>query len=290
LNNLFGQGKQIDVQTDKTDEKRRSLSINYSQPWFLIGLGEMTIDVMSRDFRDEFYEFSLGTGYHTRINQSFTTGLTIKWKSVKPVMGTKSYNNYSGGFSIKKSTLTDQFNPQKGLALSGGVELSHRQYKFDGLSESNFQQSINETKMNVQLSLFKPMFGPVIGRISLNYVGLESSEAIPPLSELFLIGGPGSLRGFRNEQFPAIRSAYGTIEPRIRFSQGYLFAFCDAAYLNNRHEDLGGSAKTEEEYLWSYGLGFGLGNRGRNLCLSLGVNPDQGLQEPRLSIELSSDI
>ena len=105
-----------------------------------------------------------------------------------------------------------------------------------------------------------------------------------------MIGGPGTLRGYRNEQFTAIRTVYGTIEPRLRFGSGFGFLFYDAAYLNNRMMDQSEKIETVEDFKWSYGLGLGVGNNLRSVLLSLGWEPQSGFDQPRLSIALSSDI
>jgi len=289
FNNLFGQGKQIDLNSERIDSKRKTLNVSYSQPLFLMGLGELGLNVFTRDYRNEFYEFALAASYHTRINKNLMTGVRFGWKSVKPESGNAGYNSYRGLFSISRKTFSEDFNPRHGLALKWDIEFAFRKYTASNLVASN-AQAFNETRNNISADIYQPIIGLLLGHLGLHYAGLETSESIPPLSELILIGGPGSLRGYRTDQFAAVRAAYGTIEPRVRFSQGYLFAFYDAAYLNNRIANSNYDIITYEQYRWSYGLGFGLGDGRRSLSLSLGLNPDFGLNEPRLSMELSSDI
>lgn len=290
LNNLFGTGKQVNIHSDRIEARRRTLSINYSQPLFIIGLGELALGVNSRDFRDEFYEFSLAASYNTRINQSFSSGLNLHWKSVKPETGNSGYNSYSGRFSINRTNFTDEFNPSRGLSLYWGIEFAIREYTSTNLPDPSASRILHETRTIIHSSLYQPLTGPLLAKFAINYVGLETGENFPPLSELVLIGGPKSLRGYRNEQFAALRSAFGTFEPRFKFSRGFLFAFYDSAYLNNRIPAAGASVINDEQFKWSYGIGFGIGGRARNVALSLGLNPEFGFDEPRLSIELSSDL
>jgi len=290
LNNLFGQGKQINVVSQRRDARRNTLDVGYSQPLFLIGLGELNLNVITRDYREEFYEFAIKGSLQSRVNKNFVTGMELDWKSVKPDIGSTGYNRYSGEFSISRRSFSEEFNPAQGLALKWGIDFSFRQYTADKLPAALKSRTFNETCNKLSLSLFQPLPGPVLGHLKLNYEGLETGESLPPLSELVLIGGPGSLRGYRNEQFAAIRTAYGTFEPRIRFNQGYLFTFYDAAYLNNRVPGENSTVVTDEQFHWSYGFGFGLGTLRRSLVMSLGFNPDFGINDPRLSIDLSSDI
>ena len=290
LNNLFGQGKEVSIISERRDPRRNILNVGYTQPFFLAGLGELNLNLATRDYRDEFYEFAVSTGIHSRINKDFVTGLELGWKSVTPELGNTGYNRFTGQFSISRKTFASDFNPSGGLALKWGIDFSFRRYTSANLPSTLPSRTFNETRSKLKASIFQPFPGPILAHLALNYEGLETREPLPPLSELVLIGGPGSLRGYRNEQFAAIRAAYGTLEPRIRFNGGYLLAFYDAAYLNNRIPAGVGSVTADELFRWSYGLGFGLGNRSRNLIMSLGFNPDLGFNEPRLSIDLSSDI
>ncbi len=290
LNNLFGQGKQINVVSQRRDSRRNTLDVSYTQPMFLIGLGELNFNVHTRDFRDEFYEFAFATGLQSRVNKNFVTGIGLGLKSVKPEIGNTGYNRYTGQFSISHRNVSDEFNPSRGLALKWGIDFSFRRYTAVDLPLTLESRTFNETRNKLGVSLFQPLIGPILSHMALNYEGLETSELFPPVSELVLIGGPGSLRGYRNEQFAALRTAYGTFEPRLRFNQANIFAFYDAAYLNNRVPGANGTVFTDEQFRWSYGLGFGLGTGRRSLVMSLGINPDFGFSDPRLSIDLSSDI
>ena len=122
-----------------------------------------------------------------------------------------------------------------------------------------------------------------------NYRGLETGETEPPLSELYLIGGPGTLRGFRNDRFVAQRTAFASVEPRLRFRTAYLFLFYDGAYLNRRTVADSGTV-TNEDYRYGYGLGLAVADANRSVKLSLGWNEETGFDQPRLSIELQSDL
>ncbi|MCH7691326.1 MAG: hypothetical protein IIA17_09820 [candidate division Zixibacteria bacterium] len=290
LNNLFGSGKRVEIVSEKRESGRNLLSVQYSQPSFIAGTGELKFEVLTRNYRDEFYEFDITAGFSTRLNSSFTTGLKLGWKSVIPETGNLNYRAVSGQFAVSKRTKPASFNPVDGLAVNWAIDFRFRKYNSDNLPEFLKQRSFYETRNNFSVSLFQKFAGPFIWYSKIRYEGLETKEDLPPLSELILIGGPGTLRGYRNEQFTAIRTVYGTIEPRLRFGSGFGFLFYDAAYLNNRILNQNKKIETLENFKWSYGLGLGVGNNLRSVLLSLGWEPQAGFDQPRLSIELSSDI
>jgi hemolysin activation/secretion protein len=148
----------------------------------------------------------------------------------------------------------------------------------------------NETRTNVSLRFYYPLLKSLVGHLGLGYSGMETSEIFPPESELIFIGGPGTLRGYRNEQFLAQRTATGTMEPRLRFDQGYLFFFYDAAYINRPIPDTDGNARTDEFYRDGYGFGVALLNSEKSLKMSLGWNRDLTFDQPRISIQFAADI
>ena len=129
-----------------------------------------------------------------------------------------------------------------------------------------------------------------MGHAAFGYVGLETNESLPPPAELYYIGGPGTIRGYRNEQFAAIRSAYATLEPRLRFDSGYLFVFYEGAYINNRVAAGDGGTRADEFYRSSYGVGGAVIDGSRSVRISLGWNPEASFDQPRLSLEFSSEI
>ena len=290
LNNLLGSGKRVEIVSEKRESGRNLLRVQYSQPSFVVGTGEMKFAVLTRNYRDEFYEFDITAGYATRLNNSFTSGLKLGWKSVIPESGNLNYRAVSGQFAISKQTNPVSFNPAHGFAVNWSIDFRFRKYQSEILPEFIKQRSFYETRNNLSVSLFQKFAGAFIWHGRIQYQGLETKEDLPPLSELILIGGPGTLRGYRNEQFAAIRTVYGTIEPRLRFGSGFGFVFYDAAYLNNRLINQSEEIETVEDFKWSYGLGLGVGNNLRSLLLSLGWEPQAGFDRPRLSIELSSDI
>jgi len=288
--NLFGGGRRARLLSERREDSRQILDILYRQPLFLFGVGDVGFGAATRDYRDQFYEFSLSTDYRTRFSDSFSAGLKLGWRSVEPSGEGASYNAFSSDITIENNTIDYPENPSAGTSLTWTIGFAYRRYSDDSLSNSAGRAGFNETRTAVKAQWYQRLKANLIGHVRAEFLGLQTAEALPPVSELFLIGGPPAIRGFRNEQFAAIRTAYGTLEPRIRFNTGYLFFFYDGAYLNNRVSNIGGDIITEELYRYSYGLGAAVVDRGRSVKLSLGWNPDLPFDQPRLSLEFSSEI
>lgn len=289
VRNLFGRGRQVSLLSERREKGRNRLEVRYRQPMLWLGVGSLGFKVATRDYRDRFYEFAAGADYVTSLNREWSAGIELSWASVEPSLALPSYDRFESGFSVSRETVDNPLNPGRGLAVSSSVAYSHRRYANEALT-TGLRQSFNETRVGLDLDFYQPVGHKSVLHVGLNYAGLETSESLPPLSELVLVGGPGTLRGFRNEQFAVLRAACGTIEPRLRFEGGNFFIFYDAAYLNNRISDNAGATRTEEFYRSGYGVGLALTNPGRAVRISLGWNRDLAFDEPRLAVEMFSDI
>lgn len=289
LTNLFGGGRSVGVRSARPDRGRTMLNIDYSQPVFLLGMDRLALNVATRNFEDDFYEFGFAGEYRTYLTPEFNLSLRPGWRRVEPEGPTAGYSAYRIGLGAERSTLDQPLNPAAGYRLETAVDYVYRRYSEDTLTAGANRASYNETRTRLGVELYQRLVGQVVGAISVTYEGYESEQEQPSLAELILVGGPGSIRGYRNEQFAVRRTAYGTIEPRYRFTNGYAFVFYDAAYLNRTIAGPDGPT-TDERFEWGTGFGLSLTQDGRSLTVSFGWGKESALDEPRLSIDLRSGL
>lgn len=292
LNNLFGYGRRVSLLSQRRKHDCNELRIGYIQPLFWLGPGSIKFVVATRDYRDSFYEFSLLGSYRLNKWRRISSAVSLEYRSVEPVptLRRPSFSVYAIEHEIQWQTIDEAFNPSSGVELSWSLLYSYRKYRSDSVLLSNSNSAFNETRISVYMSGYQQLIGPLVGYLAIQYTGLETDEVLPPVSELILVGGPGSLRGYRNEQYAVVRTAIFTAEQRIRFDGGYLFGFADGAYLNNRIENTNESVYDDEFFRLGYGVGLAIHNSTRSVKLSLGWNPETSVDQARLSIELSSEI
>ena len=288
LRNLLGGGREAEIHSERIERGRQALDIRYRQPVFLFGADQLQLGVSTRDFREEFYEFALDGRFDAGLSTNTSLGLILGWKRVEPAASI-GFSRYMAGFGLRRRVMDDRINPTSGYDVDWSITYAYRRYSDDTLATGAGGKGYNETHAVLKSNWYRHVIGPVVGHLSANYIGLETSDSLPPLSELVLVGGPGTIRGYRNDQFAAKRAAFGTIEPRFRFPQGYFFVFYDAAYIN-RPVLSNGKVDTEELYRYGIGGGLSLVGEGRSVTLSLGWAQDAAIDQPRLSIELSYDI
>lgn len=286
--NPFGSGRELSILSEKRDKNNQLLGFHYTQPLFLIGNDQLKLSLNSRDYRDLFYEFSVFGKYTIKLKSRWKGSLKLSAKNVEPEDDIDSYRSYTSEVLLNYRSKLNKHNFSK-FVLDWSIAYSHRKYKSDSTYE-NSGKALNETRNEIAVYITRPIAGSFTPHFSLKYVGLETSEDLPPISELYLIGGPGKIRGFRNEQFPAVRSLMSTFEPRFYFSQSYLFSFVDIALISNRVLRSNDLIETDNQWQSGYGFGFFLSGERNNVKMSLGWNKELPIDKPRLSIELQSSF
>ena len=285
LPNLFGEGKQITALSSRREKGRNLLNLSYRQPAFWLGRGELSANLSTRDYRDNFYEFALQTGYAVSVGKGTTVGAVLGWKRVEP-SDSIGYSRYQAGVTFQRTVLDDGVNPSNGYTIKTSVTYTYRKYSNDSAS---IGRSYNDTRAALDAAGYYPMFRNLVAMLGVGYRGVETQEESLPISELYFIGGPGTLRGFRNEQFAAQQAVLAMIESRLRFASGYLFGFYDAAFLQLTVRGATG-VTLDETYECGFGGGLALVTPARSVRLSLGWNRDLSFDQPYLSIEFVSGL
>jgi outer membrane protein assembly factor BamA len=145
-------------------------------------------------------------------------------------------------------------------------------------------QYIFEARLGVTTDLTRNSHGAV----EIVYRGIESDEEYVPLSEQFYVGGAGTVRGYRENQFHGRRVGYARSELRLgksRRENAYLFV--DAGYVLEETQDADGLVAAGEEYPIGYGFGLRTESRVGNIDISFGVGEELSLQQTKVHVILN---
>ncbi|MBI5268017.1 MAG: BamA/TamA family outer membrane protein [candidate division Zixibacteria bacterium] len=288
MRNLFGDGRQVRLATDRTDKDHNTLGVLYRQPLFWFGVSDWSIDLSTRNFRKQFYEFNSAVRLETRIGNQTAVGVGAGWKRVDPATSDSSYQRYTAGLDYRSSSFEDTINPVGGARLDWSAAYVNRRYRSD--SASTPRSSQNETRAWIKGEYCRKLPSRLVGIVAGNFATLETKEALPPISELYLIGGHGTLRGYRTDQFAARRAAYGSGELRWRGKNGYLSGFCDFAWLNRPEKKPDNSVVAVEQTQVGYGIGLNLIDRGRAVTLAFSWNPGVRFRRPQVLLKLVTGL
>lgn len=288
--NIFGDGREISIISQKKDINHQHLALNYKQPIFLFGIGSAGMSVQTRDYREQFYEFIISSQMQTYFKKKINLGFDGQYKSVEQENDNLSYSSTQLSFSISnKNSVSIKYNSDK-LLYDWRFSYGRRKYKTDSSSVLTSHSSFNESRIEINTQFFKSLISPMMLFIDMNFKSYQTDENLPPFAELYLIGGTNSIRGFKDEQFPSIRNFTATIESQYQFDSGNLFLFYDGGYIYNR--TVSETVQFDETTIYRYGYGGGISllNNSNSLKMSFGWNKNLTFDNPRISIQLKTGL
>ncbi|MEK7774465.1 MAG: hypothetical protein AAB305_01095 [Candidatus Zixiibacteriota bacterium] len=286
LQNLFGSGKSIRIDTRRPQKKRNELDIAYSQIVFLGGTGSWGLGISTRDYIDQFYEFQVQSTWDMRSGPGSVLGGALGWKSVENETG-RSFTAWSAGVRASLHGNTSDRNRKGSWSVKTEFTSIYRRFRAD----SSYAQinSAFDVRAGVDIEASKSLFRSFGLMVSAGYHGLKTKDSIPSASELVYVGGPLLLRGYRTDQFAAIHAINGTIEPGVGFASGRTGLFVDAAWLSSRTL-FNGVAVTDEQIRTGFGWFVRLVGESSSLNIGLAWNPYVHFDEPRLTLDLMSRL
>lgn len=292
LRNIFGQGRFVELLIDRREKDKAVFRFNYTQPTFLLGQGRTGIGISTRDYRKQFYEFALTAFYDLDLTQTSRLRVNLEWKDVEPEPADlPSYNIYGVGVRLQSGEIRAETGYDFQSSLDWRITYLSRRYNTGGESDSLQKSTYEDTRIDLTAEILKRMSGTLYGYGRLIVRDVESGEKPLPLSELVLFGGPGTIRGYRNDRFSARRLFISALEPRLFWDRySYLFPFFDAVYYEYYRIDNSSVPGKFDDFLYGYGIGVNFGSATRKLILSLSWGKDAVVDEPRLNVTVSDQF
>lgn len=219
--NFLGRGQNLGVSLNLAD-KQSAYDFSFSEPYFQDTLWSAGVRVFQSnnqgridfDERKTGASFFLGhpLGDYLRANLNYTYTASRLFDNVfkesdgyeyttdrdlYPLSTAEGDASQIGG-SIEYDTRNDRFKSTKGIYARGS-------YSVTGLIGGN----LHFQKLGADFRFFKNLFWDVIWRNSFNYETISSTrgDREVPFSELYLLGGPYSLRGYRSSRIGTTRES-----------------------------------------------------------------------------------
>jgi outer membrane protein insertion porin family len=267
--NLFGTGRGIAVNWQKPERLSQELELKYLEPW-LIGLPvnfNLGYYQKKQDstYIQKKYDFSLEYLTTDELSASILLGL----ESVVPIdNGSQLFTVYNSslvttGVSVKIDSRDDPYSPQKGIYFLNTYAYSQK--KINGPEQfltPSVEKNIALKRIKVDLNLYHSFFERQVAALGIH--GRELQGKTFETSDLYLLGGTNTLRGYKENQFSGSRVLWSNLEYRFLMSQrSFAFLFYDAGYYLRKAEP-----ERNILELSGYKTGYGLG---LNLETGLGV-------------------
>lgn len=260
LRNLFGTGRAFAIKWEKIDRSSQNLELNYKEPWFLNFPLNLKFGLFQRKQDSTFVrrKITAEAEYLATENFSasviFSTGETIPAELKNKRFTVWKSDNTETGVNLNYDIRDDIFSPRSGILLNSTFLVSRK--RITGPEEyltDETETKINLNKIEIDFHFYQQIFKNQI--IALKLHGRELAGNKTELSDLYLMGGTNSLRGYRENQFAGNRILWENLEYRLLLGgRSFAFLFADAGYYLRKEDPEYLIPETE-----SFKTGFGAG-------------------------------
>ncbi len=284
LRNLFGTGRGASIRWQQENPSSQELELHYLEPWLLNYPFNLELGLFQRKQDSTYVQRSLDAKLEFLATDEISASLLLSSLSTIPTerkLKTFTVFNSSSlvtGVSLKIDTRSDLYSPTKGILFISNFKSSIK--KINGPANyitSDTKTEVNYQRIELDMHVFHELFNKQVVALGLHARELKGNDF--EISDLYLLGGVNTLRGYREKQFQGNRIFWSNLEYRYLLeSRSFIFLFFDSGYYlrdENQTPTLSGQAPT---YLSGqvrnisrasgFKIGYGLG---LNIETGLGV-------------------
>lgn len=244
MRNLFGTGRSAAVKWEQIDRNSQELQLKYQEPYVMGFPVNIGVELYQKKQDTSYVQRKfLGTidylaGENFTFSFEFASESTIPTESEYSVFSVYRANFITTGVNVMIDTRDDPYAPTRGIHFINGYSLSHKE--ITGPEEyisAGIKTKLALQRIRIDITGYYELFMNNI--VSLGFHGREMIGEMQEQSDLYLLGGTNTLRGYREDQFSGSRIAWVNAEYRFMMSpRSYLFAFFDMGYYLRKKNDL----------------------------------------------------
>jgi len=263
--NLFGTARRLDAAWMKPGSGTQEIRLAYEEPWafgFPVNLG----GGFSQRRQDSTYvETRWKLSAEFLASASLSVSGLLESQGVVPSSGPSGagvagYNATTGGALVRYDTRDDREIPRSGVDFRSEYRSGKKAPTAGNAADATVRH------IGFDFDLYVPAGGRQVVALALH--GREVSTDDPGPADLYRLGGFRTLRGFREEQFSGVRTAWGAAEYRfLAGGRSFFYGFFDPGYVREAND-------TPEFFTYGYGIGMrietGIGLVGVSFALGKG--------------------
>jgi len=285
LRNLFGTGRAAAFRWQKIDRLSQELELKYFEPWIFDFPFHLNLGLFQKKQDSSFVQRKYSVALDYVASSEITLSGTFDYEKVIPTL-----NDYgiisvfdatliSTGLMLKYDSRNDPYSPTEGIFFSNAYVYTRK--KINGparLIVPSTQTNVTHQKIIADFSVYYEPFKRQV--VALGLHGRELQGPQVEISDMFLLGGTNSLRGYRENQFLGSRIAWVNLEYRLLLTKRtFAFSFFDTGYfLQRENSDL--KIPRSEGTKIGYGIGLhvetGLGILNVNFAFAKGDSFSEG--------------
>ncbi len=279
LRNLFGTGRAAAFRWLQENRNSQELELKYLEPWLFGFPFNIEFSLHQRKQDSTYVQRSIEGRFQFLASNYISSSLiisstsTIPTERINKIFTVFNSTLFTTGLNIKIDTRNDFYSPIEGILLINAYKYTSK--SIDGPYE--FITETTKTKNNFQhieidFAFYKQIFNDQILAIGIHARELKGNDI--EISDLYLLGGTNTLRGYREKQFAGNRILWSNLEYRYLLTRrSFAFLFFDTGYFL-RNENVERNIAKLDGFKIGYGLGLnietGLGILGVSFALAKG--------------------
>ena len=278
-------GREVGFNWNRPNVRTRTLALQY-QDFFLVPAAFYAFGKLSQEEREEqFFCFSAQAGVSVPAFGGWKAGLSFGYERITPRRGmataasdSDAARQYGVGIEAQKG--------RKELPEEGHWALGFRLYHKKVFHENEINKG---TPKQLDLEAARSFRFSTSWSVFLQ--GQGEARFVPAFlftrSDLFYLGGYGSVRGYPDESFLATRYLLGRMEPRFHLgAKDYLFGFLDFAHLSISQNSSGLAVPDR----FKPGVGLGISAGSDRLILAFGWGEKAQVKDGIVYLRLSGEL
>lgn len=285
LRNLFGTGRSAAIRWLQENRNSQELELKYLEPWLFGFPFNIEAGLNQRKQDSTYVQRSLTGKLEYLASEEISSSLLISTTSTIPterqnkIFTVFNSTSFSTGINLKIDTRNDIYAPTKGIILVNTYKYTSK--SINGpieyitpttRTENNFQH------IEIDFGFYQEIFSEQIIALGVHARELKGTDI--EISDLYLLGGTNTLRGYREKQFTGNRILWTNLEYRYLLTQrSFAFLFFDTGYFL-RNENIERNITKLDGFKIGYGLGLnietGLGILGVSFALAKGDSFSDG--------------
>lgn len=269
MRNLFGTGRAAAIRWQQETRYSQELELKYLEPWVFNYPFNISVDLFQRKQDTTYVQRKFEGNIVYIATEDISASIILSTESTIPTVSTTQqftvYNSttLSTGLNLTIDTRDDFYSPTEGIYFLNTYKYSSKEITgpaeyITPTTETNY----NLQRLELDFSFFYEFLRGQVAALSIH--AREMRGSLFEVSDLYLLGGANTLRGYREKQFIGNRLFWSNAEYRYLLTKrSFAFLFCDTGYyLRNAN------AEQNLEELSGFKVGYGLGI---NLETGLGV-------------------
>ncbi|MEW6507583.1 MAG: BamA/TamA family outer membrane protein [Bacteroidota bacterium] len=295
LRNLFGTGRAASFKWMQESRASQELEIRYLEPWLLDLPFNIETGLYQRKQDSTYVQRNIEGKFEYIATQEVTASLILGSQTTIPTERADkkftvfSSTSFAAGFNLRIDTRDNFYAPRQGIILSNTYKYTSK--RVEGQNEylsTSIPAKVNFQKLEIDFSYFLEIFNNQILVTGIHARELKGENV--EISDLYLLGGTSTLRGYREKQFAGNRILWSNFEYRYLLSNSsFAFLFLDTGYIL-RNEDLSRSIQKISVFKLGYGLGFNIETTLGILGVSFALGQGDSLRDGKIHFGIVNEF